>query len=198
MLINPQKIDWNGQRYHQPGNVGAVVMYVFFMQALHDVFHFNWRRFERIYNTFQQNLHSLGYIRDYDPYKKMANELGVAFLYQTYKDIQKRMPKLIEDDDLYPGVLNKQLTYTKAERHAVQEAAEIVYIMLLYILKRDFQFTDAKLQSIQDKVKFYMRCVSDGDVRIVEFMECLRKECRQQFGALTEYKQKGYKVKIYG
>lgn len=198
MKINPKHIDWGGNKYHSPSNVGAVVTYVLIMQALHDMFRFNWRRFNRLYNTWRDELECIRYIRQCDPFKQLADGLGKAFLSQVFQDIQRRLPKIIEQDDLYRTVLDRELRYNKADRKDIQESSEILYVTVLYLLRRDYAFTDADLQAVQEKIKFYLRCISDGDVRLVEFMECLRKECRQQFGALTEYKKKGYKVKIYG
>lgn len=195
--ISWAKVKEENRPLHSAGNAGAVTTLTLFYQALHDCYGFGKVRLERLWSNFQETYNTLSYRRNVDTYRQLINGIGAGLNQQTYNDICRRMPRVIETDDTYPTVVGKELRYNHKEKDEVSESTDVVYIMVLYLLKKTFKLNDADLIRIQRKIKFYVRCISDKDVRIVEYMQCLNHECRIKFAALNTYK-KHKKLHIYG
>jgi hypothetical protein len=181
------KVNWKTPpTYHRPANVGAVVPFVLMFQYLHDKYEWGRYRFQDIMDEFEKFMKP-----PYPKYEKELEKLVDAGLdRQLYEDFMHWLPKTQDADDSYTVVLGHKSIRNKKERQELLEAADVTYILTFKILHEKYGFKKTKMNRMQEKLKFYNSCLCSKDVRIVEFMFCLAKECGQRYGALEEFVDK--------
>ncbi len=197
VMINWGKVRWTigKQQLHRPDNVGAVITFTLIFQHLHDTYGWGRYKFAEIMHEFEEFMHP--------PYPDYRHDYAVladvGMDTQMFHDYLRRTPKMQEKDDTYRIVLGRPVFCGKVERGRYIESAEVTYLLNLRILHEKFKFKAKKIRRLQQHLKLYQRCIIDGDVRIVEFMQYLSMKCGQRYGALETYIQNtGKAVDIFG
>lgn len=179
---------------HHPDNIGGVVTFVLMLQALHDRYGFGRNRFHTIYDEFVKLIDAAQNSNTLHLHKILDSLVSIGVDVQMYHDFIRRLDRMVSNDETYWVVLGRRPIRGKKERTDMEDSARIVYILMLEILRKFFGFREKRLKFVQDKIKFYEQCISEKDVKLVEFMDCLARECDQGYGALDEYKAAGKDV----
>lgn len=177
-------VNWKRKsEYHRPANVGAVITLVFIFQYLHDQYGWGRYRFHSIMDEFEKFMQP--------PYPKYKDEFDTlvddGMDRQMYDDFLRWLPKSQDIDDSYTIILGHKIIKNKKDRDDFVEAADIAYVLTIKILHEQFNFKKERMKRLQRKLKFYTECVFEKRVRIIEFMDCMSRECGQHYGALNTF-----------
>lgn len=153
-------------------------------QALHDKYQFNKGRFQRIEDKVEAYSYEIEHdTAKFASYRQRLEEKGIDK--QSLRDFIRGMQRALKVSG-------------KSERTSSEAATEYTYTLVFLAIADLFKFGRERLRWLQQKIKFYIWCVLDGDVMLPEFIKCMAVECGQDKTNIQAWENQFGELKIYG
>jgi hypothetical protein len=172
------------ERRHAISNACIAATFTLIYQALHDMYGFSRGRF-----------HVMNIASDEYSDKICVGEVTYNKIRDSIIDTGVNEQFILD----FSHCLEKALGISgKIEREAADKAIEYTYILMFYALHDKFKFGKNRMQSVQQKIKWYGWCILDHYSTIIEYMKCMNIECGQKYEVLDEWESKFGNLNIYG
>jgi hypothetical protein len=171
------------ERIEMAENAGIGMTSGLIYMAAHDMFGFSKKRFLKMEADADRYSKIAAAGKKLEEFSDELQEAGMK--YQSWVDFNRRMAKAID-------------AHGKIEIGPSKTATSYTYIFLLFSLHDTFGFGKKRLRAIQDKVMSYIWLIINNEVMALEFLKCLKVECKMNYPVVDRYEKMCGEIKIYG